>query len=266
MSDINPQAEAAENVQPDSSAEQAPSVTDLDGLSEFQFQGQKYTPDKLLEIVSGYQKYSESAKERAEAEEYDKHFEVDRAKLLKDPSLADQFKQKYPPRYHWVLDFLPKGQRQETAQPNPAQSALPPEIQKEIEDLKAWKQTQEQRAFQAEVQNAQAQIDKITEPLFKKFPMADEAAVFAKADALLSNGSKLTEKTWERLIRENHESAQKRWDQFQGATIKQQLEKGRRAQDVGPGGATPGQAPQRPKTMREAEEAWLKQVMSGGMG
>lgn len=265
MQDFNPQAEAAPTEQPSQQGEatQAPSVTDLDGLSEFQFQGSKYTPDQLLEIVNGYKKLSETSASRAEREEYEEHFRVDRERLLKDPSLADQFRQKYPKDYHWVLDFLPKGQRQEVAaQPNTAPNALPPEVQKEIDDLKAWRQTQEQRAYQSEVKAAEAQLEKITGPLFQKFPMADTDAVFAKADALLSQGNKLTEKTWERLVRENHESSQKRWDQFQGATLKQQMEKGRRAADVGPGGATPGQAPIKPRTFDEAEQALLNHVRS----
>lgn len=260
MQELNTQAEAAPEVNTEA---QAPSVTDIDGLSEFQFQGEKYTPERLNEIVNGFKKYSETARTREEREEFDKHFEVDRARLLKDPMLADQFRQKYPKEYHWILDFLPREQRQEQAPPA-AQNALPPEFLKEIEDLKAWKQTQEQRTFQAEVKNAQSQIDKVTDPLFKKFPMADQDAVFAKADALLTSGTRLTDKTWERLIRENHESAQKRWDQFQGAQIKQQVEKGKRAADVGPGGSTPGQAPVKPRTFDEAQEALMKHVKSLG--
>lgn len=262
--EVQAQTEAVnENTQ----TQEAPSVTDLDGFSEFQFQGEKYTPEALREIVTGYKQFSETAKQRSEREEFDKHFEVDRVRLLKDPSLADLFRQKYPKDYHWILEFLPKEQRQEMAQPQTAQNALPPEVSeklKQLDSLMAWKTAQEQRDFQTQVEVAQAQIDKITEPLYKKFPLAEEAAVLARAEALLQSGQKLTEKTWERLIRENHEAVQKRWDQHQGAILKQQQEKGRRAQDMGPGGATPGQAPARPKTFDEAREALMKHVQSIG--
>jgi hypothetical protein len=256
--DVNSQTENTE-VQQAQNREAAPQIANLDGYSEFEVQGSKYTPDQLYKILNEHKQFSETAKQRSEREEFDQHFEVDRARLLKDPSLADQFRQKYPKEYHWVLDFLPKEQRQETGQPNAAQTSLPPEVLEKIQKMEQRLSFYDQRTHQAEVQNAIAQIDKVTGPLFEKFPMADDEAVFAKADALLSQGVKLADKTWERIIRESHEKAQKKWDQHQGATLKQQLEKGRKAADVGPGGATPGQAPKR-MTMDEAREAMLKSV------
>lgn len=260
MQDINQQAEAAPDLNaPQNAGEQAPSVTDLDALSEFSFQGKKYSPDKLLEIVNGYEKLSETQQSFSKDQEYLENLDADIEAVLKNPALAEKFKALYPQKFHTILDRVLKTNRPDTATPQPAQNALPPEVMQKLQALEQWKQTQEQRAHQAEVQSATAQIDKITEPLYKKFPMADETAVLAKAEALLNAGTKLTEKTWERIIRENHESAQKRWDQYQGATLQQQMEKGRRAQDVPLGGATPGQAPKR-RTMAEAEEALIAHV------
>ena len=262
--EVNTHAEAAETQPQGAEQAQAPSVTELDGLSEFVFQGEKLTPEKLHEIVNGYKTLSETRAEMEKNREFEENLDADLDAVEKNPALAEKFKAVYPPKYHKLLDRILKTSAQTPASPQAAPNALPPEVMQKLQELEAWKKTQEQRAHQAEVKNAEAQIDKITEPLFKKYQLADETAVFAKAEALLQSGQKLTEKTWERLIRENHEAIQKRWDQFQGATIKQQMEKGRRAQDVGPGGATPGQAPQRPRTMREAEEALLAHVRSQG--
>jgi hypothetical protein len=260
--EVNTQTDAV-NDQAAQNAE-APSVTDLDALSTFKFQGKEFTPDKLLEIVNGYEKLSESRSEWEKQREFDENLDADLDAVAKNPALAEKFKAVYPPKYHRFLDAALKTSAQSPASPQTAPNALPPEFMQKLQELEAWKKSQEERAHQAEVANATAQIDKITEPLFKKFPLADETAVFAKAEALLQQGSKLTEKTWERLIRENHEGIQKRWDQFQGATIKQQVEKGRRAQDVPPGGATPGQAPVKPRTLAEAEEALMRHVRSQG--
>lgn len=255
--EVNTQPDAAQTQeQPEA---QAPSVTDLDALSEFQFQGQKYTPDKLFEIVNGYQKLSESQQSLTKDQEYIENLDADIDAVLKNPALADKFKAVYPQKFHTILDRVLKTGAQQPTSPQAAPNALPPEFMQKLQDLEQWKATQEQRAHQAEVQSATAQIDKITEPLFKKYPLADDTAVFAKAEALLQSGTKLNEKTWERLIRENHEGIQKRWDQFQGATIKQQMEKGRRGQDVAPGGATPGQAPQR-RSFEQATEDLVKHV------
>lgn len=262
MNDINPQADATQDTSTQEA--QAPSVTDLDGLSEFQFQGNKYTPEQLLSIVNEHKNLSETAKQRQEREELDAHFEADRVRLLKDPSLADLFRQKYPQRYHWILDFLPQGQRPQPAQPNAAPNALPPELAETIRDLKERVSFYDNQALEASVVKANAQLDQITKPLFEKFNLADEDAVFAKADALLQQKVKLTDKVWERIVRESHEKIQKRYDQHQGSIIKQQVEKGRRAADVGPGGATPGQAPQRARSFAEAQAALLKHVEAGG--
>lgn len=252
------QTQAAEQTE-----SQAPQVTEIDGLSAFKFQGEDYTPDRLLEIVKGYKDSSAKLDSFAQEQKFYENLEADIENVLKDPAnLAQKFKEIYPKKFHGILDRI-LGNGQAPAQKATAQNALPPEIAerlKKLDELEAWKQSQEQRTYQAEVKNAEAQIDKITQPLFKQFPMADEEAVFAKAEALVSRGAQLNEKTWERLIRESHEKSTKRWDQHQGAILKKQTEIGRRGADVGPGGAAPGQAPQRPRTLDEAREAMLKHV------
>jgi hypothetical protein len=236
-------------------------VTDLDGLSEFSFQGSKYTPDQLLQIVNGYKQASEQQTSYAQEQKFYENLEADIENVLKDPAkLAQQFKEIYPKKFHGILEKVLKANGQTPALPTPASNALPPDVLEKLRTMEERLKFHDQRTHQAEVQNATAQIDKITGPLFKKFPMSDEEAVFAKAENLLTGGTKLTEKTWERLVRESHEKAEKRWNQHQDATLKQQMDKGRRAADMGPGGATPGQAPQKPRTLDEARDALLRQV------
>jgi hypothetical protein len=244
-------------------APEAPKAADLDGFSKFVFQGEEYTPDRLHEIVNGFKKYSETAKQRDEREYYESNLRVDLPKLLKDPSLADAFRQTYPKEFHWYLESLPTKAQPDPAQSQAAQPALPPEIQDKIQKLEQRLQFHDQRTYQAEVNAATAEIDKVTKPLYEKYDLADEDAVLAKADALLAQKVKLTPSVWERLIRENHEKMEKRADQRRDAKLKAQLDKGRRAADVGPGGATPGQAPQGPRTLEEAREAMLKAAYGG---
>jgi hypothetical protein len=246
--------------------EAAPAATqaaDLDGFSKFVFQGEEYTPDRLHEIVNGFKKYSETAKQREEREYYESNLRVDLPKLLKDPSLADAFRQSYPKEYHWYLESLPSKAQPDPAQSHAAQPALPPEVLEKIQKMEARLKFHDERTYNAEVKAATAEIDKITKPLYEKYDLADEDAVLAKADALLGQQVKLTPAVWERLIRENHEKMEKRADQRRDARLKSQLEKGRRAADVGPGGATPGQAPQGPRTLEEAREAMLKAAYGG---
>lgn len=239
--------------------------TNLDGISEFTFQEQKYTPEKLSEILREYQKLNEQSKSFADQERFEKNLEADLDAVLEDPRLAAKFKSVYPAKYHGIVDRLLRDQRQEpTAQPQTAQSSLPKEFLSEFEQLKGKLAFFEDRAYQTEVKAANAQIDKIVTPLFQKFPMAVEDVVFLKAEQAIAKDGPLSDKAWERIVRESHEANKKKSDQFNERQLKAQLEKGQRGQDTGPGGAAPGQAPVKPRNFGEAQEALLKHLRAGG--
>ncbi len=241
--------------------ETAPSLTELDGLSEFTFQGEKYTPDQLHKMFTEHKSFSEQSSEYKKEKEYSENLQIDLDNVLADPRLADKFKATYPKKYHGVLDRYLQTNGQTTAQSQTAQPpTLPKEFLNEFGQVKERLKFFEQRAYDAEVASANAKLDAIVPPLMKKFPMAIEDQVYTRAENILQSGQKLTEKTWERLVRESHESAQKRADQFYGEKMKSQLEKGQRGADVGPGGASPGQAPVKPKTFAEAQAAMLEHV------
>ncbi len=246
--------------------EAAPSLTELDGLSEFTFQGQKFTPDQLHKIFGEHKTFSEQSSEFKKEKEYSDNLQIDLDNVLADPRLADKFKATYPKKYHGVLDRYLQTNGQAPAQSQPAQSSLPKEFQNEFQSVKERLQMFEQRAFDAEVASANAKIEAIVPKLLEKFPMADDSTVYSRAEQVIQSGQKLTDKTWERLVRENHEQNQKRADRVYGAKMKSQLEKGQRGQDIGSGGATPGQAPKRPRTFDEAREAALESMRSSKNG
>ena len=243
--------------------EATPSLTELDGLSEFTFQGQKFTPDQLHKIFGEHKSFSEQSSEYKKEKEYSDNLQIDLDNVLSDPRLADKFKATYPKKYHAILDRYLSSNGQSTAQSNTAQnSQMPKEFLNEFGQVKERLQMFEQRAFDAEVASAGAKIDAILPKLLDTYPMADDKSVFAAAERVIQTGQKLTDKTWERLVRENHETNQKRADRVYGAKMKTQLEKGQRGQDIGSGGATPGQAPKRPRTFDEAREAALESLKS----
>lgn len=241
-----------------------PSMTELDGLSEFTFQGEKYTPDQLHKMFTEHKTYGEQAKSFADQEKYDKNLETDLDNVLQDPRLAERFKQVYPQKYHGIVDRLLRDQRQATNPPASAQPALPKEFVNEFGQVKERLSFFEKRAHEAEVQAASAKLDAILPPIFKKYQMAVEDQVYQRAEVLLSQGQKLTEKTWDRLARESHETQQKRADQFYAEKLKEQVDKGQRGRDVGPGGATPGQGPSKPRTFDEAQAAMMRHVTGKG--
>lgn len=245
-------------------APEATQAVDLDGLSEFTFQGEKYNPERLHQIFGEYKTYSQQMKEYEKNKQFEDNLEIDLDNVLNDPRLADKFKATYPKKYHAILDkFLATRGQAQAQTPNTAQTtqpSLPKEFMSEFEQMKERLRFHEERAYQAEVQSASAKLDAMLPPLFKKYELANEDQVYTRAEALLQAGQKLTEKTWERLVRESHEAIQKKADQHYSAKLKTQIEKGQRGADVGPGGATPGQAPVKRRTFDEARDAMLAHV------
>lgn len=241
------------------------SIPELDGLSEFTYQGQKYNPDRLQQIFGEHKTYSESHRQYQEAQKYEKNLQIDLENVLQDPRLATQFKQIYPKQYHWLCDRLLQskspGAAQTTTQGQSAQT-LPKEFMDEFGNIRSTVQMLAQQNFEAKVEAANARLDAVLPPLFKKYPLASEDQVYARAEAILGKdkNAKITDQAWERMIRESHDAYKKKSDQFYNTTIKQQLERGKSGRDTAPGGATPGQAPVKPKTFDEAREAMIRHL------
>lgn len=251
---------AADGAEVAAAPEVASALTELDGLSEFAFQGEKYTPDQLHKMFTEHKTYSKQAESYAQNEKFDKNLETDLDNVLQDPRLAERFKQVYPQKYHGIVDRLLRDQRQGVNPPT-AQQALPKEFINEFGQVKERLKFFEERAHQAEVQAASAKLDSLLPPLFKAHPLAIEDQVYSRAEGIIASGQKLTDKTWERLVRESHETAQKRADQHYGEKLKTQLDKGRQGRDVGPGGSTPGQAP-KAKTFADAQKEMMEYVQA----
>jgi hypothetical protein len=242
---------------PDTAVADTPSITELDGLSEFSYQGQKYTPDALHKIMNEHKTYSEQVKNFSDDKKYFDNLDSDLEHVLNDPSLAQKFKTVYPPKFHSYVDKILRDKGQAPAPANNAPPALPKEFLNKFGAMEQRLNFFEKRAFDAEVQSANAKLEALMPPLLTKFPLANEDQVYTRAESILNSGQKLTDKTWERLVRESHESQQKRSDQYYSAKAKSQIEKGQRAQDTGPGGGTPGQSPRKPRTFDEAREQML---------
>jgi hypothetical protein len=240
---------------------EAPKVTELDGLSEFSFGGEKYTPDRFQEILSQYKTYSDQFKEISEQKKFEENLETDLDNVLQNPHLAQRFKEIYPKKFHGILDRMLKtgqatAQGQQASQPQQAQ--LPKEILQSLDDVKFLKD----HVFQTKVEAANAKLDAMLPPLFKKYSLANEEQVYAKAEAVLAKGQSLSDAAWERLVRESHEAISKKADAYYGEKLKSQLEKGKQGKDVGPGGVTPGQAPKKAKNFDQAYEEMLKSVQT----
>ncbi len=243
-------------------APQTQAEIDLDGHSTFKYQGQTYTQDQFAEIVQGYSKFGEASKYMEEDQKYSANVLVDIEKVLQNPNLISTFKSTYPERYHAYLDRelsrAGQGQNSQNTQTNQQQQQSQ-QLPREVMDRLMKVDGLEQRLYQADVQAASAQIDATLPPLLAKYELADEDKILHEAEKILGRGQKLTPATWERLAREDHEKTQKRADKFHEAKLKAQLDKGKKGQDIGVGGATPGQAPVK-RNFAQAQDAMIQHL------
>ena len=231
-------------------AQPQPSTVNLDGLSEFEFQGQKLTPDRLQEVFQGY----ERAKSVANEERYWSNLDTDIESVIADPSLADKFKSIYPEKFHRIME---RALGQTAKQTTQAQPPVPKEFLTKVERL-------EQNLQQLAVEREQAKLDAMLPKLWEKYPMAVEDAVLARAEAMVSQGMKLSDQAWERLAKESHDAATKRADAYFKKQHEKQTEKSLLGRDVPPGGAAPGRAPQKIKTFEDANQAMIEHLKSQG--
>ena len=98
-------------------------ITELEKLERFKFKGEEWTPKKAEQAFMRQQDYTKKAQELAEQRkeyeselkhrEYRSNLKADINHVLKNPSLADEFKKIYPEEYHYALELaLGKNQHQ----------------------------------------------------------------------------------------------------------------------------------------------------------
>lgn len=263
MSDTDQQSAVETPASTESPAASTPQSTDIDSLSEFSFQGQKYTPQALAKLLGEHQKYSQSMPEAEKYREFAENLEIDIEKVVRNPALADQFKQMYPKQFHAVLDKMLGTTRPAASQEN-AQANMPSEITSKLHALESELAGFKQEKYQAQVAQQEAYLQKVVDPLFEKYPYAKprevQNAVFAQAQSMVEQGYKMTDAAWDRLVKETHLAIKKQSDELRAIEIKKQTEVGAKGADTGAGGSPPGQAPARARSFREAEMEALRQI------
>lgn len=243
--------EAVQQAQPEVKAEVAKEV-DLDGLDSFVFQGKKYTPEELRNEMMMRADYTKKTQELAKYKKYDENLDVDLAFVRKNPQAAEQFKKIYPEKYHRLLDVIlerDEADRQsgkDLAQTSPED--LHPALQQALMEIRTHKDELEQIKgifHEQKVQANMGTIDHIFKVNTEKYPFASEDAVINKVQSLIEMNKDnpnfhISDALWERHFRLSHQENEKRYEQLYKARIDEQLKKGERAKDSGPGGLAPG--------------------------
>lgn len=246
--DVNGQGGA-----PQQEAPAQPQITNLDSLSEFEFQGEKYTPSRLQEVFQGYQSLSKEADSYKRYKDYALNIDHDIENVIEGRASADKFKSIYPQEFHEKLERALQAKQG-------TQNQLPRDVLNRLSKVDSI----EQRLEAIAIENANAKLDALIPKLMEKHPLANEDMVYAKAEAFLSQGGKLTDAVWERFAKESHDSINKRAEAFYKKQLKAQTDKGEAGKDAGPGGTPPGKAPVKPRTFQEAQDAMIAELKSKG--
>ena len=152
------------------------------------------------------------------------------------------------------LDYV--AQKKEPQQGQQSQYArLDPTVESEFNEVKSYMRAQQVAAINAE-------LDARFKVLSEKYPLADEEAAIARAQALHSKGIKLDDKTWDAIWKETHAKGEAKYKAYGAAQVNKQKSANLRGKDAAPGGGIPGQAPKRPKTIKEASALALEELQN----
>lgn len=219
-----------------------PSVTDVDSLERFKFNGREWTPKELKESYLRHEDYSRKTQSISEERKFYDNLSHDLETVKSNPALIDKFKQIYPEKFHNYLKWVGPAETPTNKQQTPA--GIDPSFVEEFKQLKAEINEQKVSAINAELD---AKFNKLS----TQYPMADEEAVIARAAALVDKGEKLTDKVWDSLWKSVHDRNQNLADKYYSEKVKKQTQANSKGKDVGAGGSTPGAAPVRPRSIKE---------------
>lgn len=231
-------------------------LVDLDSVGKFRYGGKEYTPKSFQGAYVPKSEYTKKTQAYAEERKFYDNLRYDLASVKTDPSLIERFKQIYPEKYHSYLDFVSNSmnqQNQQQSQQFQNQPAADPRYLARLEQVERKFHDQEVRSAETEIQNR-------FNVLSKKFPMADEEAVLARAQIMAEKGEELDDKSWESLWKMVHDKNQKLADQHYSKKVTNQKQLNQKGKDAGAGGGTPGAAPKMPKTIKEASRFALQEM------
>lgn len=263
------EASSSAPTQSTASAEQAQAILNLDQAQKFKFGDREWTPEQLKKSMMLHSDYTKKTQAISEARKYYDNLEHDldyiRSHHNKQEAIQ-AFTQTYPKEFHKYLKHAGIDMASEAASrqmQSQSQAEIPPEIMRDLQMVKNYVQEKETQAIEA-------QLDQTFSSLSKKYPDGDEDVVLARAQALLDSkresdpGFRITNEVWEKLWKASHDKYAQKREAHQKGIIEKQRTANSSYRAPAPGGATPGQAPQRMNLKQATEHA--VQTLSGRKG
>ena len=249
----------------------AAAIAELDKVEKFKFEGKEYTPKELREWKQNglrQQDYTRKTQEFSQERRFYDNLQADLRTVRSNPALAAEFRRTYPEKFHGYLEYLSgsQGNNQPRAPQNPGSSenanALDPRMQ---EGLTRLERLENERLEEKTAAN-ESMLENQEKTMATKYPHADHERVYARAEAILDRNRslpndekvKLTTDVFDRIYQADHEKTKASYEAYYKKQINEQKQAGLRARDSGSGGAVPGGAPRKFKSIREARDALLE--------
>lgn len=227
-----------------------PGPLDIDSVERFRFNGREWTPKELKNAYMMHEDYTRKTQAISEERKYNEALRYDLEQVEKDPTLAEKFKQIYPEKYHAYLNYVLKNQAQQQVQPQ-QQSGMDPKFVERFERLEKSLREKEVAAIDAELEVKFKQLS-------EKYPFADEEVAITRAQNLINSGETLDDKAWDAIWKSVHDRVQKLSTGAMSKQVNQQKQLNVKGKDTGAGGGTAGQAPRRPKSLKEATDGFIQ--------
>lgn len=258
---IESNEQPASNSQDSPNIASTPEVTELDKLERFRFEGKDYTPSELKQHLLRQQDYTRKTQELArlrkefeteqsklsENQKYWSNLSADLEQLKADPRLITEFKKVYPKEFHSyassILQSLGIQQKQE----------IPEELNERIAAIEQAEAVRNQEAMTAKLEAWSSEMG-------AKYPMAEEALVWAYLDMAAGQGKKVTKELVETYYKAAHEKIEARAKEHFTKTVNEQTTASKKARTIGSGGGVPGQAPKK-LSFDEAANDTIKEFM-----
>lgn len=253
-------------------------LLDLDAVPKFKYQGKEYTHEEFQKTQMFEKDYRKKTAEIAKEQKYSVNLKADLAKVKRDPTLAEEFRSKYPEKYHDYLDLVLEQAEREEARDNsnsrnqstddevsPAVAKRLADMQKKLDKYESRFKESDEKDHAAKVSGIQQKLDQLFSGFEKKYDLAVEDAVLAKAEVLLAKNPeyKMTDAAWERLWKENHALNEAKYQKRYEARVKEQLAKNQEGGDIGRGGGTPSTGRKRFKDLGEVSDHMIASLSKG---
>ncbi len=227
-------------------------LLDLDKVERFKMAGQEWTPKDLQGAIMRNADYTRKTQALAEQRKYYDSLSVDLEAVKADPRLVDQFRKVYPEAFHKFLGYVGVNDPKPQGKPQGGADGLPREFVDRLDRIEGSLREREVKAIEAE-------IDSKFKTFSQKYPLADESAVLARAEALARSGEKMTDALWEDLWSSVHKRSEELMKKHYSQKFQQQMDANKRGADTSPGGAIPAQKPLRAKSIKEMTDQLLSQ-------